>query len=155
MREYGWRERYVSEIAGFNSRLDELQAAILRVKLRHLEASSARRREIATRYARGLSAAGIAVPLVCEGARHAYHQFVIRHRERDRLRERLKAAGVGTEVHYPVPVHLQPAYRGLVQQAGSLRETENAAREVLSLPMFPEMTDEQVDRVIEAVQANY
>ena len=155
MREFGWRERYVSEIAGFNSRLDELQAAILRVKLRHLDASNARRREIAARYALGLSAAGIAVPVVCEGVQHAYHQFVIRHRERDLLRERLKAAGVGTEVHYPVPVHLQPAYRGLVQQAGSLRETENAAREVLSLPMFPEMTDEQVDRVVRAVQDNY
>ena len=154
LREYGWQDRQVSEIAGFNSRLDELQAAILRVKFRHLEAANERRHEIATRYADALSQLGVPVPEICSGVRHAWHQFVIRHRNREQLRERLKAAGVGTLVHYPVPVHLQPAYRGWIQQAGSLRETEIAAREVVSLPLFPEMTDEQVDRVIEAVRAN-
>ena len=154
LREYGWQDRYVSEIAGFNSRLDEIQAAILRVKLRHLDTANGRRREIARRYADALSGLGVTVPEVCEGVRHAWHQFVIRHRNREQLRERLKAAGVGTLVHYPVPVHLQPAYRGWIQQSGSLRETEIAAREVVSLPMFPEMTDEQVDRVIEAIRVS-
>jgi dTDP-4-amino-4,6-dideoxygalactose transaminase len=154
LREYGWQDRYISEIAGFNSRLDELQAAILRVKLRHLDAANARRHEIAVRYADALSRIGVPVPEVCKGVRHAWNQFVIRHRNREQLRERLKAAGVGTHVHYPVPVHLQPAYRGWIQQAGSLRETEIAAREVVSLPMFPELTDEQVERVIEAVRAS-
>jgi hypothetical protein len=92
--------------------------------------------------------------MVGDGVSHVYNQFVIRHRDRDRLRERLKATGVETQVHYPVPIHLQPAWRGLVQQAGTLRETESAALEVLSLPMFPEMTDAQVDRVIDAVRSS-
>ena len=155
LREFGWRERHVSQIAGFNSRLDELQGAILRVKLRHLVQSIARRRVIAARYASALSAAGIAGPGTVDGAEHAFNQFVIRHQNRDALRERLKAAGVETVVHHPMPIHLQPAYRGMIQQAGSLRESETASREVLSLPMFPEMTDEQVEFVGEAVRSNY
>ena len=154
IREHGRCDAHVSETVGIYSRLDEIQASVLRVKLRHLDASTARRNEIAARYALGLSSAGVVLPAVCDDVRHAYNQFVIRHRDRDRLQMRLKAAGVETMVHYPVPIHLQPAWRGLVQQAGTLRETETAALEVLSLPMYPEMTDEQVERVVEAVRSN-
>jgi len=153
IREHGRWDAHVSETAGIHSRLDEIQASILRVKLRHLDASNTRRREIAARYVLGLSGVEITLSPVCDGVSHAYNQFVIRHRDRDGLRTRLKAAGVETLVHYPVPVHLQPAWRGLVQQVGTLRESETAALEVLSLPMFPEMTDEQVDLVVEAVRS--
>ena len=141
LREYGWKERYVSEIRGLNTRLDELQAAILRVKLRHLDAGNARRREIAAAYS-----AGLGLPIENEG--HAYHQFVIRSRDRDALRARLAERDIGTLVHYPVPVHLQPAYARL--EHGALPETELAAKEVLSLPMYPELTDADVARIIEA-----
>ncbi len=144
LREYGWKERYVSEIPGLNTRLDELQAAILRVKLRYLDAGNARRREIAAAYS-----AGLRLPI--EDAGHVYHQYVIRSRERDALRAGLAASGIGTLVHYPVPVHLQPAYAGL--ERGALPETESAAREVVSLPMYPELEDVDVARVIGAYQS--
>lgn len=135
LREYGWRERYVSEISGVNSRLDELQSAILRVKLRYLDAENAKRREFAADYAVSLANSILTLPEDVPG--HIYHQFVVRAKERDALRAKLTAQGIGTLIHYPVPVHLQPAYAHL--ERGEMRETEAAAREVLSLPMFPEM----------------
>jgi dTDP-4-amino-4,6-dideoxygalactose transaminase len=141
LREYGWKERYVSEIPGMNTRLDELQAAILRVKLRYLDPGNARRREIAAAYS-----AGLCLPI--ENAGHVHHQYVIRSRDRDALRSRLAASGIATLVHYPVPIHLQPAYARL--EHGPLPETESAAREVLSLPIYPELPDVDVARVIEA-----
>jgi dTDP-4-amino-4,6-dideoxygalactose transaminase len=141
LREYGWRERYISEVPGMNTRLDELQAAILRVKLRHLDAGNARRREIADAYSAGLRE----LRLPAGNAGHVYHQYVIRSRDRDALREKLAARGVGTLVHYPVPVHLQPAYVRL--EHGELPETESAAQEVLSLPMYPELENADVARV--------
>lgn len=142
LREYGWKERYVSVIPGMNTRLDELQAAILRVKLRHLDSGNARRREIAAAYTAGLSDSGVTLPARVEGTTHVYHQYVIRSKDRDALREKLAARGVGTLVHYPVPVHLQPAYARV--ERGPLPETESAANEVLSLPMYPELADDQV-----------
>lgn len=135
LREYGWRERYVSEIRGVNSRLDALQSAILRVKLRHLDAENARRREIAAEYSSALANSGLKLPADAPG--HVYHQYVIRSTERDALRAKLAAQGIGTLIHYPVPVHLQPAYVHL--QRGAMQQTESAAREVLSLPMYPEL----------------
>lgn len=151
LREYGWRERYVSEIPGTNSRLDELQAAILRVFLRHLDAGNARRAAIAERYGRELAGLGLGVPAVRPHATHVWHQYVVRSPERDALRERLRARGVGTLVHYPVPVHLQPAYRGRLRTGpGGLAESERAAREVLSLPMHPGLSDADVARVVAA-----
>jgi dTDP-4-amino-4,6-dideoxygalactose transaminase len=146
IREYGWKERYVSEEPGMNSRLDELQAAILRVKLRHLDYENARRRTLAGVYRNALGASDVRLPC-CDGSvTHAYHQFVIRSERRDSLRAFLRENGVGTLVHYPVPVHLQPAYAGRVEHL-SLARTEEAAKEILSLPMYPELTTDQVQEV--------
>jgi dTDP-4-amino-4,6-dideoxygalactose transaminase len=146
LREYGWRERYVSAEPGMNSRLDELQAAILRVKLRSLDAENARRRELAAAYGAALADAAVGLAQCREQAVHVYHQYVIRSAHRDALRATLRDAGVGTSIHYPVPVHLQPAYRGRIRHA-SLDRTEEAAREILSLPMYPELTLDQVETV--------
>lgn len=152
LREYGWRERYVSEIAGMNSRLDELQAAILRVKLKYLDEENERRRRIAQAYNEQLAATSFQLPNRRSDVSHVYHQYVVRTGERDTLKARLKEQGVGTLIHYPVPVHLQPAYRNRVLiGSGGLPETERAAREVLSLPMFPQLNDEQVDVVCQAI----
>ena len=155
VREYGWKSRYVSDIKGLNSRLDELQAAILRVKLTHLDAANARRREIALLYDEGLAGV-VPTPRLRDGAVHVYHQYVVRvpKESRERIRERIADKGIGTLVHYPVPVHLQPAYRGRIWLAGgALPVTERAAEEVLSLPMYPEMTDAAVAETIAAVKA--
>jgi dTDP-4-amino-4,6-dideoxygalactose transaminase len=135
-----------------NSRLDELQAAILRVKLCHLAAGNARRREVAVDYQQRLAGSAVQLPRVGPGVEHVFHQFVIRTTRRDALRAHLQSQGVGTLIHYPVPVHLQPAYRGRVELGvGGLSQTERAAAEVLSLPMFPQLRDEQVAVVAEAV----
>jgi dTDP-4-amino-4,6-dideoxygalactose transaminase len=152
LREYGWRERYVSDIAGMNSRLDELQAAILRVKLRSLEEENLQRQNIARTYDKKLEAFALRLPRVRGKVSHVYHQYVVRTGARDRLKEKLRGQGIGTLIHYPVPVHLQPAYRNRVQiGSDSLPETERAAREVLSLPMYPQLTDEQVEIVCAAM----
>ncbi len=155
LREYGWRERrYVSERAGVNSRLDELQAAILRVKLARLEADNARRIAIADRYDAELAGLAATAPRRDPRRRHVFHQYVLRSAGRDALRSALAAAGIGTNIHYPVPVHLQPAYLGRIATAPSgLAATEAAAGEVLSLPMYPQLGDDEVDRVIAAVRA--
>jgi hypothetical protein len=149
LRQYGWTRHYISDEVGINSRLDELQAAILRVKLTHLDAANARRREIATAYDAVL---GSRAPLRRRGSQHVYHLYVIRTPDRDQAQARLRDSGVGTGVHYPVPVHLQPAYEGRVTR-GPYRcvETERAAAEVLSLPLYPELTDEQVAQVCHAI----
>jgi dTDP-4-amino-4,6-dideoxygalactose transaminase len=152
LREYGWRERYVSEIAGFNSRLDEIQAAILRVKLRYLDEENARRREIARVYDERLAPTPLRLPRCRAGVESVYHQYVARSGERDRLREYLRERGIGSLIHYPVPVHLQPAYEHRVAvHGGVLPATEQAAREVLSLPMHSHLTERQVERVCEAI----
>jgi dTDP-4-amino-4,6-dideoxygalactose transaminase len=152
LRQYGWRERYVSDAAGVNSRLDELQAAMLRVKLRHLDSGNGRRRSIAARYDRELAGSGLALPWRAAGCEHVFHQYVVRSGERDALQRRLRDAGIATNVHYPVPIHLQPAYLGRLQVApGGLPHTEEAAATVLSLPMFPQLADRQVDDVCAAI----
>jgi dTDP-4-amino-4,6-dideoxygalactose transaminase len=153
LRQYGWRERYISSLKGLNSRLDELQAAVLGVKLRHLEAWNERRRRLATLYADGLAESGVVLPHELEDVTHVYHLYVVRHPRRDDLRAFLHERGIGTLVHYPVPVHLQPAYHDLGYAAGDLPVTESAAREVLSLPMYPELRDGEVAVVSEALLA--
>jgi dTDP-4-amino-4,6-dideoxygalactose transaminase len=150
-REYGWRERYISEFPGMNTRLDELQAAILRVKLRYLDEENARRREIARNYDARLSATRLILPQPRADRDHVYHQYVIRSERREELREFLKSRNIGTLIHYPVPVHLQPAYRGRFGDLARLPHTEKAAGEILSLPMFPEMSDRQIESVAEAI----
>ena len=152
LREYGWRERYVSAIPGENSRLDELQAGILRVKLAHLDAGNVRRREIAARYDDLLeNIPDIARPEIRPEAESARHQYVIRCPRRDSLRAYLTAQGIGTIIHYPVPIHQQPAYAKFA--LGDLPETERAAREVLSLPLYPEIPSADIDRTADAVRA--
>ncbi len=148
LREYGWRERYVSAVPGMNSRLDELQAAILRVKLRRLATDNDRRRTLARQYDTHLAGAPLGLPVTREGVTHVFHQYVIRTPRRDDLKEFLHSRGIGSLIHYPVPVHLQPAYRGrLFSSATGLRETERAAREVLSLPMYPQLTEKEIHQV--------
>jgi dTDP-4-amino-4,6-dideoxygalactose transaminase len=153
LREYGWRERFVSARAGINSRLDPIQAAILRVKLGTLGADTGRRQTIADRYDAGLAGLPLVLPSRRPLASHVFHQYVIRLAERDALRNRLRAAGIGTGIHYPLPVHQQPAYRGrLACGPSGLGVTERAAPQILSLPMFPQLSDMASDRVIAEVQ---
>jgi dTDP-4-amino-4,6-dideoxygalactose transaminase len=153
LREYGWHERYVSEVAGWNSRLDEIQAAILRVKLRYLDADNRRRQALAAIYNRGLASTRLVLPRSSAGAEHVYHQYVVRAPERAKLQSFLAEQGIGTLIHYPVPVHLQPAYAGRLRVVDQLANSERAAREVLSLPMYPELAEEDARHVAEAIVA--
>jgi len=153
LREYGWAERYVSHIPGWNSRLDEVQAAVLRVKLRYLDADNAMRARRAQDYDQALRGIQVIKPKRRADATHVYHLYVIRCSERDELRTWLKAHGVGVLIHYPVPIHLQPAYQGRLRGGDNLPETERAARQVLSLPMYPEVSESDLQTVVEAVQA--
>jgi dTDP-4-amino-4,6-dideoxygalactose transaminase len=153
LREYGWAERYVSHISGFNSRLDELQAAILRVKLPALDADNEKRRKIAARYDAELAGLPIELPARRPETEHVFHLYVLRAQSRDSLQEHLKAAGVGALIHYPVPIHRQKAYLNKVRGGESLPETERAAREVLSLPMYPELSEAEVTSVVSALKS--
>lgn len=148
LRQYGWHKHYISDSAGVNSRLDELQAAILRVKLKHIDAQNARRQAIAAAYDAALEGSALVRPARRPGADHVFHLYVVRSAERDALQARLREEGIGSGIHYPAPVHLQPAYDGRVAMGPTgLAQTERASREVLSLPLYPELTDEQVARV--------
>jgi dTDP-4-amino-4,6-dideoxygalactose transaminase len=154
LRQYGWYQHYVSDAVGVNSRLDELQAAILRVKLRHLDDQNARRVQIARAYTGALAGSALLPPRQRDDADHVYHLYVARSPDRDRLQAKLKDNGVGTGIHYPVPVHRQPAYAGRVALGPSgCRETEAAAREILSLPVYPELTDAEVATVCAGLKA--
>jgi dTDP-4-amino-4,6-dideoxygalactose transaminase len=153
-RQYGWSARHVSEFAGACTRLDELQAAILRTKLPRLDADNARRRRIAATYQQGLDSSGLVCPHIAANVMPAFHQYVVRSAQRDTLRAALGRRGVNTNIHYPVPVHLQPAYRGRVALGPSgLPRSERAAQEVLSLPMYPQLSDAQIEHVLAAVNA--
>jgi dTDP-4-amino-4,6-dideoxygalactose transaminase len=144
LRNYGSALKYHHPIQGFNSRLDELQAALLRIKLRKLDEWNARRRRVADWYYRTLPRAlpGSVLPTVPEWAEPAWHLFVVRSRERDALQARLTAQGIGTLIHYPVPPHLQEAYRDLGYRSGSFPIAERLAHEVLSLPISPHLSEE-------------
>ena len=150
---HGRREKYMHEIEGVNSRLDGLQAAILRVKLGHMEAWNAARRAHANQYMNILADSGVRIPAVKEHAEPVWHLFVVRVPNRDQLRVALGEVGISTGVHYPVPLHWQPAYANLGMSEGSLPVTEEVASEVLSLPMFPELAREQIERVGKAIHA--
>lgn len=149
LRQYGWRKRYVSETHGRNSRLDEIQAAILRVRLARLEAENARRAAIANQYLAGLKDAKVVLPVVADGRTHCWHQFVVRTPKREELRAHLEKQGILCGVLYPVPIHRQPAYH---DAAVSLPHTEQACAEVLSLPLHPGLSDDDVARVVREVQ---
>ena len=159
LRDHGSRKKYQYDLLGMNSRLDSLQAAILMVKFRHLEAMAQARRRNADRYRQLFRQAGleksIVLPVQPEGLHHVYNQFVIRTPQRDQLREHLRNCGIPTEIYYPFSLHLQPAFAGLGYRPGAFPESEEASRQVLALPVFPQMTEEQqkvvVDRTAEFV----
>ncbi|HEY2090567.1 MAG TPA: DegT/DnrJ/EryC1/StrS family aminotransferase [Thermoanaerobaculia bacterium] len=146
-RQYGWRERYVSESRGWNSRLDELQAAVLRMKLRYLESENDRRRTIAAAFDGALSSS-LSAPRVAPACRHVYHQYVLRTDRREAFRRFMDDRGIDTAILYPVPVHRQPAYLSRV----SLPLTESLAGEIVSVPVFPELTDPEVARICDALR---
>lgn len=149
LRQYGWRdETRVSMETGANSRLDEVQAAILRVKLRKLDANVARRRAIAAMYDEAFSGLPVVRPSRARGTQHAFHLYVLAMDQRDRVKRHLESEGIGAAIHYATPVHLQPAFTA---QAPSLPNTEQAAQRVLSLPIYPELSDDEIRRVIGAV----
>lgn len=150
IRMYGFEENYHAEREGINTRMDEMQAMVLNVKLPHLAAAVERRREIAARYNASLSSR-ITRVAAASGVRHAHHLYVVRVADRDRIRAALAAEGVASGIHYPHPIHLMRGYHFLGYQAGSLPQTERLAREVLSLPMYPELADADVDRVVAAL----
>lgn len=153
LRNYGSRVKYHNEVKGYNSRLDEIQAAVLAAKLPDLDHAIAQRRAIASRYLEGLKGLPLTLPHVPDWADPAWHLFVVRHPDRDALQAQLSVAGIGTLVHYPVPPHLQPAYAELGLSEGRLPIAEAIHREVLSLPIWPGMSVEQVNQVITAVRA--
>jgi dTDP-4-amino-4,6-dideoxygalactose transaminase len=149
LRNYGQVTRYEHAERGINSRLDEMQAAILSVKLAHLDEHNAVRRELAALYGQHL--ARVTLPVERPGAYHVYHLYVVRHSLRDEIREALKARGVGTLIHYPIPVHLQAAYLDLGYPPGSLPVTERVAREILSLPLYVGLTEQDILTVAQAL----
>ncbi len=152
LRNHGQSAKYVSSEAGWNSRLDEIQAAILRVKLRYLPEWQRARQAHASAYSKLLlGVPGIAPPLVLENYGHAFHQYTIRVEQRDALQQLLNERNIGSAVYYPVPLHLQPLYGSLGHKAGDFPHAEHAAKEVISLPMYPELRSEQIARVAEAV----
>jgi dTDP-4-amino-4,6-dideoxygalactose transaminase len=151
LRDWGQEKRYEHRFKGFNYRMDGIQGAILGVKLRHLEAWTNRRRQVAAWYAEMLDGDSVRLPAARPRCRHVYHVFAVRTDDRDRLREALTAQGIHTGIHYPIPIHLQPAHADLGYHAGDFPVAETVAREVLSLPLFPEMTREQVATVVAAV----
>ncbi len=158
LRVHGSRVRYFHDEVGTNSRLDTLQAAVLRVKLRHLESWTARRIQLAGLYREKLAALGGPVmppPLPPYPARHVFHQFVIRAPERDRLRERLSARGIGSEIYYPLPLHRQKCFAWLGYPEGSFPESERAAREVLALPIYPEMSSSSIEEICSVIGRFY
>jgi dTDP-4-amino-4,6-dideoxygalactose transaminase len=154
LRNYGSEVKYANDVKGFNSRLDELQAALLRVKLPRLANGNARRAEIAGRYRRALAGVpGLILPSVPEWAEPSWHLFVIRHERRDELQKHMASRGVSTLVHYPIPPHLQAAYHELEFARGAFPVSERIHDRCLSLPIGPDLDDAQVDRCIEAVRA--
>ncbi|WP_442510661.1 DegT/DnrJ/EryC1/StrS family aminotransferase [Novipirellula sp. SH528] len=152
LRQYGFHNDRTAHREGVCSRLDELQSAVLSVRLAHFEANQRRRDEIADHYFAGLSGSEVQLPSRRPGIRHAWHQFVVRTVDRPALIARLQAAKIGFGIHYPQPIHLMPAYQFLGYKKGDLLETERAADEILSLPMFPGLRDDEVERVIAAVR---
>jgi hypothetical protein len=153
LRQYGWKTHYISDHVGVNSRLDEMQAAILRVKLAHLDAQNARRQQIASAYDASLEGSAFTPPARRPGCTHVFHQYVLPVRDRAAVQAQLRTLGVATGIHYPVPVHRQPAYEGRIAMGPArCHKTESAAAEVISLPMFPQLDDQQIATVAAALK---
>ncbi|MEE9542661.1 MAG: DegT/DnrJ/EryC1/StrS family aminotransferase, partial [Thermodesulfobacteriota bacterium] len=153
LRNYGQSDRYHSVIEGTNSRLDELQAAVLSVKLSHLDEWTLKRRKLAALYDKLLDPQKVTVPKEAKYSKAVYHLYVIRHPERDSLQSYLTKKGVSTLIHYPIPIHLQEAYSGLGLAPGSFPVAEKAAEEILSLPIYPELTEAEVEEVCGLINA--
>jgi dTDP-4-amino-4,6-dideoxygalactose transaminase len=153
LRNYGQRQKYHHVVQGFNRRLDSIQAAVLRVKLRHLDHWNAARRERAQAYQRLLADTGVRIPIPGRGVEPVWHLFVIRTTRRDDLRDYLSGLGIVAGIHYPIPIHLQPAYQHLGYSRGSFPVTERAAEQILSLPMYPELMISSVEYVAETLRA--
>lgn len=151
LRGHGSRRKYFHDELGTNSRLDEIQAAVLRIKLRHLDRWNEKRREVARLYCEGLKGSNVVAPTCKEHCRHVYHQFTVRSPHRDALMDWLNKEGVGAVIYYPLALHLQQVYANLHYQRGDLPETEKAQDEVLSLPMYPELTAAQIEKVVSTV----
>ncbi|HHT9119693.1 MAG TPA: DegT/DnrJ/EryC1/StrS family aminotransferase [Candidatus Hypogeohydataceae bacterium YC41] len=153
LRDHGRKEKYIHEIEGHNSRLDALQAAVLSVKLKYLEGWTNSRREKARQYDKLLSAIqGVSTPRVLPEVKHVYHLYVIKVEDRDGLRKKLEEMGIHTGIHYPLPLHLQPAYAHLGLPRGTFPRAEEATSKVLSLPLYPEIKTEQLEAVVEAIK---
>lgn len=152
-RNYGSEKRYYNKVVGTNSRLDELQAGLLRVRLSHMDEILKEKEEICSYYLSHIDNPLIKLPDIREGATHIWHQFVIRCNERDRLIDYLNERGVGTIIHYPIPPHLSEAYSSLGMKRGSLPITESYADTVLSIPLYNGMTNEEIETVVEALNA--
>jgi dTDP-4-amino-4,6-dideoxygalactose transaminase len=154
LRNHGSPQKYFATEQGWNSRLDEIQAAILRVKLRYLDNWGAARRKNASLYTQSLKAIpGVITPVEAPWAEHVYHQYTIRVANRDRIQSALTEQGIGTTVYYPTPMHLQPVFAKLRYREGDLPQAEQAAKEVLSLPIYAELTSEQIHRVVAGIAA--
>lgn len=151
LRNHGRKDKYEHLIEGFGYRLDALQAAILAVKLRYLEQWTECRRQHANLYTKLLSGSGIMTPQEMDNVRHVYHLYVVEVGNREKVQEQLKTQGIATGVHYPIPLHLQPAYRHLRYQFGAFPNAETASQRILSLPMFPELTEEQIHFTVQAL----
>jgi len=155
LRNYGEEAKYRSRIPGCNSRLDEIQAAVLRVKLKYLEQWTSMRRGYARLYGEMLGSVPLILPTETPSARHVYHLYVVRAEQRDRLQRHLQEHGIGTSVHYPVPVASQHAYRELGNGDGGFPHAERACHQVLSLPLYPELTEEEIRQVTSAIGSFY
>ena len=153
LRSWGEERRYEHRYRGFNYRMDGMQAAVLDVKLRHLDAWTEARRSRAARYQQLLDGTAVRAPRERPGSRHVYHVFAVRIPHRDAQRAALTEAGVQTGVHYPIPLHLQPAYRNLGYARGDFPVAEAASEDVLSLPLYPELTDAQIETVVSVIRA--
>ena len=155
LRHHGHVSKFEHAVAGHNLRMDEIQAAVLRIKLRGLDAANARRREVAALYRELLGGLPLRLPEAREGCESVFHIYALRCAERDELRAHLAAAGVGTGIHYPIACHAQAALRDLPHRTGPMKVTEQACRELLSLPMYPELRQEQIVLVSDAVRSFY
>lgn len=155
IRDHGSERRYCHDLIGMNARLDEIQAVVLRVKLKHLADWNAARRQHAELYRKSLVETPVTAPVEADGARHVYHLFVIRAAERDALQAFLKDRGIFTGIHYPIPVHLQNAFAFMGHKPGDFPVTEKAVGEILSLPMFAELTDEEITRIANTIKEFY
>jgi len=153
LRQYGWKKRNISSMSGINSRLDELQAAVLRVKLKKLDDDNKRRRRIAQKYTNAIKGTSLICPIETEASYHVYHQYVVRTKNRNKFMDYLKKSNIGFTIHYPFGIHQQPAYKEkVIAGKGGLKNTEKVCEQIISLPMCGQMTDEQIERVVKVLQ---